>query len=300
MVTVGERVKRLPLALPRASAIPLPDAATMGAALRRTTIVRLVLAALLLILTAFAVWRAVELRPRPVPFLDTRSTTVVVLDQSKSVYVGAYRRIAGLLRALSVADAPVGLVAFSDTAYEMMPPGTHGSELKPLLRFYTKGRADSTNVDPETLYPANPWQDVFSGGTKISAGLEMARSILRRDHSRNATIVLASDLETAGEDEPSLAQSLVSLRHDHSVRLKILPLYPIQDDLEFFQRFLPRGDFIKPAQVNAHAVSGTTGRLSTVSPWSLLVVGVVLLLALAANELACGRLLVPRPQEAPE
>jgi hypothetical protein len=300
MVTVPERLRRMPLALPRAGAIPLPDAATMSMALRRTTIVRLVLAALLLILTAFAVWRAVELRPRPIAFLDTRSTTVVVLDQSKSVYVGAYRRIAALLRALSVADAPVGLVAFSDTAYEMMPPGTQGSELKPLLRFYTKSRADNVNVDPQTLYPASPWQDVFSGGTKISAGLEMARSILRRDHSRDATIVLASDLETAGEDEPSLAQSLISLNHDHSVRLKILPLFPIQEDLDFFKRFLPQRDFIKPAQVHARAVNGSSGRLAAVSPWPLLVVGFVLLLALAANEFACGRLVVPRPQGASE
>jgi hypothetical protein len=281
--------------LPRRRGIPLSDADALRGALRRTTLVRLVLACALVVLAAVAVWRAASLNPRPVSFLPANSTTVVVLDQSKSVYIATYRRIAAMLRKLVAADVPVGLVAFSDTAYEMLPPGARGSELAPLLRFYTPGHGGS-NVDPETLYSANPWQDVFSGGTKISAGLDMARSILHRDHIHNGTILLASDLETAGEDEPNLAQSLVQIGKDPQVHLRVIPLFPVEDDLLFFERFVPKGDFVKPAQLQVKPAGESRRRLVAGTPWPLLLVGGLLLLALAANELACGRLHVPRPR----
>lgn len=279
--------------LPGRRAIPLSDVSSVRFALRRTTLVRFGLGAALVVLGALAVWRAASLNPRPVSFIPASSTSVVVLDQSKSVYISSYKRIAQLIRKLAAADVPVGLVAFSDTAYEMLPPGARGSELKPLLRFYTPGHGGS-NVDPETLYAANPWQDVFSGGTKISAGLDLAQSLLHRDHVHNGTIVLASDLETAGEDEPSLAQSLLRIEHDKDVKLKIVPLFPVEDDMVFFQRFVPKRDFVKPSQLRVNATSDVRRRLIADTPWPLLVLGGFILLALAANELACGRLQLPR------
>ena len=142
--------KRIASLLRRRRAIPLSDAAAVRFALRRTTLVRLGLGAALVALAVLAIWRAAALNPRPVSFIPASSTSIVVLDQSKSVYISSYRRIAQLIRKLAAADVPVGLVAFSDTAYEMLPPGARGSELKPLLRFYTPGHGGS-NVDPETL-----------------------------------------------------------------------------------------------------------------------------------------------------
>jgi hypothetical protein len=266
-------------------------------ALRRTTLVRIGLAGALVVVGAIAIWRAAALNPRPVSFLPANTTTVVVLDQSKSVYISSYRRIAQMLRKLINANVPVGLVAFSDTAYEMMPPGAQGSELAPLLRFYTPGHGGS-NVNPETLYAANPWQDVFSGGTKISSGLVLAQSMLHRDHIQNGTILLASDLGTAGEDEPDLAQALIRIEHDKNVHLKIVPLYPVQDDLQFFERFVPTADFVKPAQLRVQAAQESRRRLIADTPWPLLLAGGLLLLLLAANELACGRLQLPRPRGA--
>jgi hypothetical protein len=297
MVTAPDWTRRIPTALPRRGAIPISDTLALRLPLIRTTIVRLALAAALVLLVFAAVWRASALNPRPLPFLDRRTTTIVVLDQSKSVYVGAYRRIAGLLRALATADAPVGVVAFSDTAYEMMPPGTHGSELMPLLRFYTKGRPGETNLDPDTGFPSSPWADVFSGGTKISAGIDLARSIVDRDRVRSATIVLASDLETASEDEPNLAQSLLLARRDPRVHLKVLPLFPIPDELQFFQKFVPPSAFIKPAQLRPHAVGAVHTRLLVASPWPLVLIGALLLLALAANETLCARVVTVRGPE---
>jgi hypothetical protein len=292
MATVREHLRDV---VPRRRAIPLSDADGVRFALRRTTLVRLGLAVALVVVGVIAIWRAASLNPRPVAFLPANTTTVVVLDQSKSVYISSYRRIALMLRKLVAANVPVGLVAFSDTAYEMMPPGAQGSELAPLLRFYTPGHGGS-NVNPETLYAANPWQDVFSGGTKISSGLVLAQSMLHRDHIRNGTILLASDLGTAGEDEPDLAQALIRIEHDKSVHLKVVPLYPVEEDLQFFQRFVPATAFVKPAQLRIHAGQESRRRLIADTPWPLLVAGGLLLLLLAANEVACGRLQMPGPR----
>jgi hypothetical protein len=297
MVTVPERVRGLRVPVGRRPAVPISDPVALRGAVRRTTVIRLALAVALLLLAAFAVWRASVLTPKPLAFLDRRTTTVVVLDESLSVSSDAYRRIASLLRALANANAPVGLVAFSDTAYEMMPPGSNGAGLRPLLRFFTKAKPGESNLDPDTSFPANPWQDVFSGGTKISAGITMAEEIVHRDHVRRATIVLVSDLETASEDQAALAESLLSITHDRTVSFKVLPLFPVETDFLFFRHFLPAAAFIKPAQVHAAAARPPRRRLLVDSPRPLVLVGALLLLALAANELLCGRVVLARPQE---
>jgi hypothetical protein len=234
-------------------------------------------------------------QPRAATFVNPRTTTIVVLDQSNSVYITAYKRIAEMLRALVRTNAPTGLVAFSDTAYEMMPPGMRGSNLRPLLRFYT--RRPGANVDPNTMFAANPWQDVLSGGTKISAGIDLARSIAHRDHIRHATIVLVSDLETAGEDEPKLADSLVSAKHDRTVVVKVVPLFPNSQDMEFFQRFLPRSAFIQPSQLHLRALRQSRPLLVS-SPWPIAIAAALLLLLLAVNEIWCARVLIPRAKPA--
>ena len=290
MATVRERLERARNAYRPRRAIPISDAVALRGAIRRTTIVRLAVGAALVLLGVLAVWRAAELKPRPVSFVNPQTTTIVVLDQSNSVYITAYKRIAQMLRALVRTNAPTGLVAFSDTAYEMMPPGMHGANLRPLLRFYT--RHPGANVDPNTLFSANPWQDVFSGGTKISAGIDLARSIAHRDHIRHATIVLVSDLETAGEDEPKLAESLVAAKHDRTVQVKVVPLFPNSQDLQFFERFLPRSAFVTPAQLHLRPLRDTRPLLVS-SPWPIVVAAGLLLLLLAANELWCTRVLMP-------
>src|SRR5919201_3125156 len=91
-VSADDLVAKLPPR--RRAAIPLADAAALAYPLRRTTLLRLVLAAMLVVACAAAVWRAVELNPRTVAFLPQNSTTVVVIDQSRSIFVGAYRRSA--------------------------------------------------------------------------------------------------------------------------------------------------------------------------------------------------------------
>ena len=90
---------------------------------------------------------------------------------SASVYEGAMEET---LQKMSSTGEKAGLVVFSDTAYELLPPGTPGRELLPILR-YLKATGTGGQL------PINPWQD-FRAGTRISAGLATARQALEREH----------------------------------------------------------------------------------------------------------------------
>src|SRR4029453_3711958 len=199
------------------------------------------------------VWRAARLETRTVAFLPESATTIVVLDQSRSVYLADYKAIASILTRVVQGDPSVGLVAFSDTAYEMLPPGSHGSDLKALLRFY-RPTGTGQNVDPSTNFPASPWDNTFSGGTMISSGLNLARQMVERDHIKRATILLVSDLETAGQGRggrarPAFPGGLIRSRNDPRMALRIAPLYAIPEERAFVARFVPRDAFVKPAQI---------------------------------------------------
>jgi hypothetical protein len=281
----------------RRAGIPLADARLFAGAIRRTTVVRLGLLAALVLLAGFAVWRAAGLATRTVAFLPESATTIVVLDQSRSVYLADYKQIAAILTRVVQGDPSVGLVAFSDTAYEMLPPGSHGSDLKALLRFY-RPTGVGANIDPASNFPASPWDNVFSGGTKISSGLGLARAMVDRDDISRATILLVSDLETAGEDRPSFAEELIRIRHDPRLTLRIAPLYAIPEERAFVARFVPRDAFVKPSQIKGHGPAEARRRLLAHTPWALIVAGALLLLALGANELLCSRVELRRPREA--
>src|SRR5256885_12427019 len=88
-------------------ALPLADLAGLASAVRRTTVVRLLLALALAATSGLAVWSAAGLGTHTLSFLPRGSTTMVVLDQSRSVYLAGYRRADALLRRLVDADASV-------------------------------------------------------------------------------------------------------------------------------------------------------------------------------------------------
>src|SRR4029453_5626296 len=102
---------------------------------------------------------------------------------------------------------PTGLVVFSDVAYELLPPGTPVRELQPLLRLLT----------PEGGHlPRNPWNTSFTAGTRISTALDLARRMLRRDHVKDGSILLVSDLETAPTDFEDLGHVSSRLPPPHT------------------------------------------------------------------------------------
>lgn len=288
-----KRLRRLPTAL-RRPAIPLADLARLNRPLVRTTVTRLGLLVALAALAAISIWRATQLSANALSVLPHRSSTVLVLDQSKSVYLSGYQEIAGLLDAFAKADAPVGLIVFSDTAYEMLPPGSHGSELRPLIRYYvpTKGGAKSLPSGPTFI--RSPWDRSFSAGTKISGALQLGERLLKREHVGRGTLLLISDLDTADTDLPAFARTLNELRSSPTVDLRILALHPDPGPRRFVERIMGKGPFISGSGFASRHVNPTQ-RFAAASPVWLVVPALLLIAALAANELLCNRIeLAPR------
>jgi hypothetical protein len=187
-------------------------------------------------------------------------------------------------------NTPTGLVVFSDTAYEMLPPGAPGTELKPLLRFFTP-RPGSTQTDP--IFLENPWTDAFRGGTRISSGLELARQVLRDDHVRNGSVLLISDLDSASSDVTLLTQSLLKYKEEH-LPLRLMALDPQAANKFFFERMLGRGAFDDRLTATGKVLVRQQRVLSTAVPHGLVALALLLLAALAANELYGARLPLPR------
>jgi hypothetical protein len=194
---------------------------------------------------------------------------------------------------MSEGDQEVGLVVFSDVAYEMLPPGSAPAELKPLLRYFKLRGGQDPRRAPEAAYPLSPWSAGFSGGTKISAGLEMASDILEREKIEKGSIVLVSDLDTAPSDEPVLSQIVANVE-SKGVALRIVPLFAFQQDLTFFGRIVGKKNLVTPPQLAAQNRRKAESTLFGANPSTLSLLGGLLLFLLAANEWWGARVEVPR------
>ena len=277
----------------RGAAIPATDAGELGAIARRTKILRLVLAlALLLVLTA-CVDSARRLEAREAAFLPRGASGMFVLDVSRSIGGYAYPRIYRTLGRMVDAGGPMGVIVFSDTAYELLPPGSSAAAVRPLMRYFDRRNARVSAVGA-VEYPNNPWNQGFRAGTKVSSGLEMARRALVRDRVENGWVLLASDLDTSPADVNDLADTLVRFR-DAGIRLRIVPLFPSADDREFFRRVLGKDAFVDWRELAEGGHRRTEHRLESSGPGPLVAAALVLILLLAANERWCGRLEWRRP-----
>jgi len=260
------------------------DVGALRAATRRARLLRgaLVVAALVLLGAAAASARELETQERGL--LPDGTTGVVVVDLSLSIADEDYNAVRRSLRRLIAEDSRIGLVVFSDVAYELLPPGTPASELRPMLRLL---------VPPKLGPPINPWSSTFRAGTRISAALELAGDMLERDGVENGSILLVSDLETAPDDVPQLTQTVEGLRRS-SVDLRVYPLAPSSDGRLIFEGLLEEGAFAAPldAEEESPVRSGARSRV----PVALLVFGGLLFAALALHERFGGRLALPRPQ----
>ena len=118
-------------AFPSAETVPLRRVA------RRTTIIRFGLALALVAALALAFLAARESDVRHAPLVPSGTTGVIVLDLSASVYEAAF---GSTLQKMARQGERAGLVVFSDSAYEVLPPGTPGRELLSFLRFFRPTR----------------------------------------------------------------------------------------------------------------------------------------------------------------
>jgi hypothetical protein len=170
----------------------------------------------------------------------------------------------------------VGLVVFSDVAYEALPPGVPAADLAPLVRYFTLPAQSRPGFVP--TFPVNPWASTFSAGTRISAGLELAHTIALEQSGR-PTVVLISDLDDDPEDLSRLAGVTAAYRRDR-VPVRVIGLDPPPQDVLLFRRLIGPSASITQAptlnEVPPHAV--------TPFPWTLLALALASAAALALLE----------------
>lgn len=264
----------------RREVVDTHDANAFPAAAWRTRILRLALAGAAVVLVIASAASARDLETRERGLIPSGTTGVVVVDLSLSIADEDYDAVRRAFRRLVSENASIGLVVFSDVAYELLPPGTPASELRPMLRLLV----------PPRLGPAvNPWTQAFRAGTKISSGLEIARRMLERDRVRSGSILLVSDLETAPDDVPALTRTVGSLRQS-SIQLRVLGLAPSTDAQLIFEGLLQEGAFEAPAAGAKGPEVESDTRIR--APRTLLLLGTFFFLALAAHERFAGRLAI--------
>jgi VWA domain-containing protein len=260
------------------------DAGALGAATRRAFRLRTALTLAIALLLAAAIVLAARGRgTAAAPVAPAGRSTEIVLDVSGSVSDDSYALMRRVLDRLARGRGRIGLVVFSDSAEEALPPGTPPSQLIPFARAF---RPQLPGTSPTAYRPPNrdpnPWYPNFSGGTKISAGLATARQAIARDRAR-ATVLLVSDLGDAPSDRPALRRQLAGLGRD-GTPLRVIPLpNALANDRRWFTQLEGPEPFA--ATLPAPAPVRAAQAASSVPVWLAVVAG-MLALALAAEALA--------------
>jgi hypothetical protein len=215
---------------------------------------------------------------KPDAFLESGRSPVIALDLSWSVSYANSKLIEQTLRDFADSGRRLGLVLFSDTAYEALPVGTSSDALRPFLRFFA-GSAQ------------NPWAATFSAGTRISAALDLAHGMLRRAHVEKGSVVLISDLDDSPSDEVDLARSLVTFQQD-AIPIRMIAVNPVPQDAQFFRDALGSGGSVTTLR--------NLRRVDTGHSFPTLLVALIALvvLLLALNEHLLGRLVWGRRRTA--
>jgi hypothetical protein len=237
-------------------AIPLADLGRLSDAARRTGRTRLVAAAAVVVVAALGLAVALRMHPTTTPFVPAGTNGIVVLDVSASISEETYARIAATLERLADSRGRYGLVLFSDTAYEALPPGTRAAELRPFERFFVLPRQVAPGQ--AAVPPANPWSSHFSAGTRISSGLRLALEIARSGGIARPSVVLVSDLDDDTGDIEALTSTALAYRK-LGIPLRVVGLNPSPDDQRLVQRLLARpGDLRQAGTSRAEGSSAFT------------------------------------------
>ena len=287
--------------------IPLSDLRNLAHTVRRTSVVRLALAAALIATLGAAAWLARAPGASGASGVDGGESGLVVLDLSASIgEPGA--RLRGPFEYLAATGHEFGLVRFSAVAYEAIPPGTASSELRGFLRALTPLRqrfcvagqsapcpSGARRVAPNSpaLRDINrrsliPWNESFRTGTQISTGLRLGREVLARHGLRERGVLLISDLDNAFEDIPAVMAELRRYKRER-IPLHIVALSPHNDDRALFEQLAGKSAFVDRADLAA-GLAERRERATAAIPEALAGLAVLLLILLAANEHFCGRL----------
>ena len=264
------------------TAIPLADLPRLGRVRRRTLVVRVLLATLLVALVALAAFEAGRPVGRTTLFLPRDSTAIVVLDLSASISSDTFERIGETLRELAATNGRYGLVVFSDVAYEALPPGTPSRELGAYARYFTLPPAQGGFL-PQ--FPTNPWTNSFSGGTRIAAGLGLALRLIQQQSLNHPGVILVSDLDDDPGDLKSLASVSLAYRQ-LQIPVHIVALNAQPQSQQLFQKLLAQVGSVQSGRLPGERARTTGPSL----PVWLALLTVLTALALAANELWSTRL----------
>jgi hypothetical protein len=294
---------------PGRQAIPIADLRSLIDPVRRTAVVRWVLAAGLVVAVGAAALLAQRPASSEITLAQGGRSGVVVLDMSASIG-SARRRITEPFEYLADTGQEFGLVLFSGTAYEAAPPGTSGAELRGIMNALlpfkdacvamerTPCPAHTRRVLPdspegqriERARSATPWTESFRGGTTMSAGLVLAREALERHEMKDRGVLLISDLDNSGLDLPALTRELITYRRER-IPIHIVALSPFEDDRFFFERLVGPEAFVDRADLAPGRLVDERQRAERAGvPEGLAALALVLLVLLALNEHFCGRL----------
>jgi hypothetical protein len=273
----------------RRAGIPVADIDGLRGAIRRTTVQRIVLAVAALCFLLAAALTALRL-PTKNEVLANQRSGMIVLDVSRSINATKMNLIHNLLAHFSAPSQRIGLVFFSDTAYELLPPGSPGPALQPFVRFFTLHPIPGSR---KLHLIRTPWDDNFRGGTQLSKGLEVARQALERQRASGQPVLLVSDLDNFTDDLPRVGDEITQLRREH-FPLRIYAVDPTANDRQLFVRLAGPRAFL-PVQSLGRALLRQAKETAVPSTVSAVLIGlaVVLLAVLGINELWCGRLDVP-------
>jgi hypothetical protein len=224
------------------TAIPSADAHALAPVARRTRTALVALAVASIAAAgafALATRRSADL---PVA-LQGGHGLVIVVDVSSST-LGFTSMISRSL--LALANDPsqrAGLVLASQSAYVALPPETPGAALRGWQRMIgyinaqnhklaVRAKLDRTPL-PNPTPGDYPWVGVFTGGTRLSAGLAAAIQSLRDANVRRGQIVLISDLRDAPEDLPRVS-ALIARMHDLGIQLRVVTVGDVTRDRKAF------------------------------------------------------------------
>ena len=292
----------------RRQGIPLPDLYNLADSVRRTAVVRAALAAALVATLLVAAWWANDPGESSVKIARGGESGVVVLDMSASIGTGR-RRLTDPFEYLAATNQDFGLVLFSGIAYEALPPGTDSGELRSYIRALSpfgnicvaseyapcpprtrRVEPDSPEAEQIRRASTTPWAENFRGGTKISAGLVLARRLLRRHGQERRGALLISDLDDSLLDVPALTRELILWKR-RGIPLNIVALAPFDEDRFYFERMLGKEAFVDRANLAPPRLVEERRRAERAGvPEGLAGLSLLLLMLLAANEHFCGRL----------
>jgi hypothetical protein len=266
--------------------VPYTGAQALARIAARTMVARVVLGVALvaLIFAAAAAARHPQLDKQPL--LSPNAGGMIVLDLSASISSDTYSRIGESLTKLVANGGRYGLVVFSSTAYEALPPGTPASALKPLIRYFTL--PTQVVAGEQATFPTNPWTNSFTGGTQISQGLDLARVIEIAEGARHPAVVLISDLADDPNDQQRLPGVLQAYQRA-KIHLSIVALNAAPNDENYFKQLLGTATSITTAPLPSENPSAAAPPHASFPTW-LVILGVAVASLLAANELRSARL----------